>query len=89
MDNWEKFNETLLPDKKAFFSELNKEGITDEDYGHAQKVRKVFEIKNLGEYHDLCVQSGTCCLQMCLKTLEINVLKYINLILLISYPHQD
>ena len=59
MDNWEKFNETSLPDKKAFYSELNKEGITDEDYAHAQKVWKLFEIKNLGEYHDLYVQSDT------------------------------
>ena len=38
MDSWEKFNETSLPDKKAFYSELNKEGITDEDYTHAKKV---------------------------------------------------
>ena len=30
MDSWDKFNETL-PDQKAFYSELNKEGITDED----------------------------------------------------------
>ena len=59
MDSWEKFNETSLPDKKAFYSELNKEGITDEDYAHAQKVWKVFEIKNLGEYHDLYVQCDT------------------------------
>ena len=59
MDSWEKFNETSLPDKESFYSELNKEGITDEDYAHAQKVWKVFEIKNLGEYHDLYVQSDT------------------------------
>ena len=58
MDSGEKFNETL-PDKESFYSELNKEGITDEDYVHAQKVWKVFEIKNLGEYHDLYVQSDT------------------------------
>ena len=45
MDSWEKFDETLLPDKKAFYSELNKEDITDEDYAHVQKVWKVFEIK--------------------------------------------
>ena len=57
MDSWEKFNETELPDKESFYSELNKEGITDEDYVHAQKVWDVFEIKNLGEYHDLYVQS--------------------------------
>ena len=35
------------------------EDITDKDYEHAQKVWKVFEIKNLSEYHDLCVQSDT------------------------------
>ena len=59
MDSWERFNETSLPDKKAFYSELNLEDITDKDYEHAQKVWKVFGIKNLGEYHDLYVQSDT------------------------------
>ena len=34
MGSWEKFNETSLPDKEAFYSELNKEGITDKDYTH-------------------------------------------------------
>ena len=59
MNSWEKFNETTLPNKKAFYSKLNKEDITDEDYAHAQKVWKVFQIKTLGEYHDLHVQSNT------------------------------
>ena len=59
MDSWEKFNETELPDKESFYSELNKEGITDEDYVHAQKVWDVFKTKNRGEYHDLYVQSDT------------------------------
>ena len=45
--------------KKAFYSERNKEGVTDEEYAHAQKVWKVFQIKNLGDYHDLYVQSDT------------------------------
>ena len=53
MDSWEKCNETSSPDKEFFYSELNKEGITDEDYAHAQEVWKVFEIKNHGDYHDL------------------------------------
>ena len=56
MDSWEKFNETSLPDKIAFYSKLNKEAITDEDYA---QVWKVSEIKNLDEYHDLYVQSDT------------------------------
>ena len=55
MDSWEKFNETSLPDKESFYSKLNKEGITDGDYAHAEKVWEVFEIRNLGEYHDLYV----------------------------------
>ena len=59
MDSEEKFNETPLPDKESFYSELNKDGITNEDYAHAQKVWKVFKTKNLGEYHDLYVQSDT------------------------------
>ena len=59
MDSWERFNETKFPDKKFFYSELNLEDITDEDYSHAQKVWDVFEIRNLGEYHDLYVQSDT------------------------------
>ena len=53
MNSWEKFNETSLPDKESFYSELNKESITNEDYADAQKVWEVFEMKNLGEYHGI------------------------------------
>ena len=38
MDSWEKFDETTLPPKEDFYSELNLEGISDEDYAHARKV---------------------------------------------------
>ena len=31
MDVWEKFNETLLPKKKDFYSHLNIEDVTDAD----------------------------------------------------------
>ena len=55
----EKFNETELPPKKSFYSELNLEDISDEDYKHAQEVRDIFELKNMGQYHDLYVQSNT------------------------------
>ena len=44
MDSWERFSETSLPDKEAFYSELNLEKITDEDYVHAQKVWKEFKM---------------------------------------------
>ena len=63
MDSWKRFKEESLPDKESFYSELNKEHITDEDYAHAQKVWNTFKIKNLGEYHDLYVQSVTSLLE--------------------------
>ena len=57
MDDWAKFSETLIG-KEDFYSHLNMEDITDPDYAHAKRVCKDFEIKNLGEYHDLYVQSN-------------------------------
>ena len=59
MDNWDKFNETSLPENKQFYSHLNKQDITDADQAHAKKVCKDFEIKKLGEYHHLYVQNNT------------------------------
>ena len=59
MDSWERFNEASLPPKKSFYSELNLEDIGDKDYLHAQKVWEVFEIRNLGEYQYLYVQTDT------------------------------
>ena len=45
MDSWERFDETLLPDKEDFHSKLKLEDITDEDYEHAQKVWEVLNKK--------------------------------------------
>ena len=59
MDGWKRFKEKSLPDKESFYSELNNEHITDEDYAQAQKVWDTFKVKNLDEYLDLYVQSDT------------------------------
>ena len=59
MDSWERFDDTMLPNKKEFYSNLNLEDITEKDYAHAQNVWDTFNIKNLGEYHDLYVQTYT------------------------------
>ena len=48
----ERIDETTHPNKEAFYSEFYLQSITDDDYIHAQKVFKEFEIKILGEYHD-------------------------------------
>ena len=87
MDSWERFNETL-PNKKAFYSELHSGDITDNDYVHAQNVFKTLELKSLGDYYDLHVQSDTCLL-MYLKALEISAWKHMNLTPLIFCLHQD
>ena len=88
MDDWEKFDETTLPPKEAFYNNLHLENISDGNYEHVQKVCDVFVIKNHGEYHDM-FKVIHYCLQMYLKILEISVLKYMNLILCILCLHQD
>ena len=59
MDDQGKFNEKTLPEEEDFYNYLNMEDITDADYADAKRVCKDFEIKHLGEYHDLYVQSDT------------------------------
>ena len=58
MDTRERFNETSLPPKKDFSSELTLEYISDKDYNHAQKAFEEF-CTDMGDYHDLYVQSDT------------------------------
>ena len=87
MDSWEKFDETTLPLKKDFYSNLNLENTSDENYAHAQKIWDVFEIKNLGEYHDLYVQSDDTLLladifenfrNMCLNIYELDPVYFVS-----------
>ena len=53
MDTPEKLKETKLPPREAFYSKLNNENISDEDYAHAQKVWRVFKMEHFKDYHDL------------------------------------
>ena len=53
IDSWQRFDETSLPDKETFYSNLNMEDITDVDYRYGKKVFKKFKLKHLGDYHDL------------------------------------
>ena len=94
MDSWERFNETSLPDKKAFYSELNIEDITDRDYAHAQKVFEEFKLKNLGDYHDLYVQSDTLLLadvfenfrNKCIEIYELDPAHFLSTLGLVWQP---
>ena len=53
MDSVNRFYETTLPAKEAFYSKLMESDISDEDYEHAQTVWKEFGCSNLRVYHDL------------------------------------
>ena len=75
MDNWEKFNEAKLPEKEEFYSSLNMEDITDTDYMHVKRVRKDFEVKNLGECHDFYLKSDTLLLAHVFKNFRKRCLK--------------
>ena len=57
MDDFEKFKKQSLPKKTSFFSRLKQEKVSDEDFFHAQKVWKEFELKNMGDYHDLYLKT--------------------------------
>ena len=80
MDTCQRFSEISLPSKEDFYSNLNMEDISDIDYRHANNVFKGFKLANLGDYHDLCIQSDTLLLadvfnnftDMCIKEYELD-----------------
>ena len=57
MDLFDKLNEPNLPTKEEFYSILTDESITDEQYKHARNVWNTFNLKTMGEYHDLYLKS--------------------------------
>ena len=87
MDNWERFNEMLLTSKESFYSNLNMENIDDIDYRDGNNVFKRFKLKNLGEYHDLYVQSDSLLLadvfenfrNKCLEVCELDPTHFLSL----------
>ena len=57
MNAFDKFNDEQLPSKEQFYSRLTEEGITNDDYTKAKQIWKHFDIKNMGEYHDLYLKT--------------------------------
>ena len=75
-------------DKEAFYSNLNTKNITDIDYRHANRVFRKFNLKNLGQYHDLYVQGDTLLFadvfenprNMCINVYEIDPAHFLSVV---------
>ena len=78
MDSFEKFKEQL-PSKEDFYSILNDKNIEDKDYQHAQNVWNTFNLKNMGEYHDLYLASDILLLADVFENFRKTCLKYYKL----------
>ena len=86
-NDFKKINDTELPDKKHFYSRLSEEDISDADYKRANLIWKHFNIKNLGEYHDLYLETDVLLLtdvyehfrKQCLTDYELDPAQYYTL----------
>ena len=79
MDSFQKFNDTQLPIKKDFFSILYNQHITHEQYDHAQTVWNTFNLKTMGDYHDLYLKSDTLLLADIFENFRKTCLQYYKL----------
>ena len=79
MDSFEKFNKTELPTKEEFYSILNNEHISDEDYCHAKKVWTTFKLETMGDYHNLYLKSDILLLADVFENFRKTCLQYYKL----------
>ena len=90
IDSRQRLNELPLPDKKKLYSNLNMEDITVADYKHVKRVWEDFEIQKVWVSIMICTFKAIYYYrQMYLKPFAASALRRMNLILLISYQHQD
>ena len=75
----DKFSETQLPQKAEFYSKLNNEDMSDEDYQHAQNVWKTFNCKTIKDYHDLYLKSDVLLLADVFENFRKTCLKHYKL----------
>ena len=78
MDSFDKFN-SQLPSKEDFYSILNDKDISKEDYEHVQNVWNTFNLKNMGQYHDLYLKSDILLLADVFENFRKTCLEYYKL----------
>ena len=78
-DNWDKYNETKLPNKEKFYSSLNDTNVSDDDYKRALEIWDKFNCKNLGEYSDLYLKTDVCLLADVFENFRNTCLTYYQL----------
>ena len=74
-----KVSEKQLPTKEAFYSKLNDEHITDEDYTHALNVWSTFKCKTIRDYHNLYLKSDVLLLADVFENFRATCLRHYNL----------
>ena len=79
MDSFEKFVQMELPTKDQFYSILNDQHITNDEYDHAKEVWKAFNIETMGEYHDLYRKSDVLLLAGVFESFRKTYLQYYKL----------
>ena len=72
VDNEHKLSEKLLPPKDAFFNDLTQDDISDKDYHHACQIWTKFQLKTLGDYHDLYIKTS--------KMMEFTIIDYVTVL---------
>ena len=67
MNTFDKFNDEQLPSKEQFYSRLSEEDIANDDCNRAKQIRRHFNIKNMGVYRDLYLQTDALLLTYVLE----------------------
>ena len=79
VSNLKKFSETQLPPREEFYSKLNDEHISEEDFYHAIRVWDILNCKTIRDYHDLYLKSDVLLLADVFENFRKTCMKHYNL----------